>query len=54
MDIANSHTKSYNIPRSFEVMYKNIKYKLSAWVTCEYTDSRPLQTTVKYMESLSV
>ena len=28
MDRANSHTKSYNIPRSFKAMYINIKYKL--------------------------
>ena len=34
MDRANSHTKSYNIPRSFEAMYVNIKYELRAWVTC--------------------
>ena len=31
---ANSHTKSYNIPRSFEAMYINIKYELRARVTC--------------------
>ena len=34
MDRANSHTKSYNIQRSFEAMYINIKYKLRTWVTC--------------------
>ena len=34
MDRTNSHTKSYNIPRSFEAMYINIKYELRAWVTC--------------------
>ena len=33
MNSANSHTKSYNIPRSFEAMYINIKYELRAWVT---------------------
>ena len=32
MDRANSHTKSYNIPRSFEAMHVNIKYELRAWV----------------------
>ena len=36
MDRANSHIKSYNIQRSFEVMYVNIKYELRAWVTCVY------------------
>ena len=36
MDRANSHTKSYNIPRSFEVMYIDIKYELRAWVTCDF------------------
>ena len=35
MDRANSHTKSYNIPRSFEAMYINIKYELRAWLTCD-------------------
>ena len=39
MDRANSHTKSYNIPRSFEAMYINIKYELRAWVTCVKTAS---------------
>ena len=34
MDRANSHTKSYNILRSFEAMYINIKYELRARVTC--------------------
>ena len=35
MDRANSHTKAYNIPRSFEAMHMNgIKYELRAWVTC--------------------
>ena len=34
IDRANFHTKSHNIPRSFEAMYSNIKYELRAWVTC--------------------
>ena len=34
IDRANSHTKSYYIPRSFEAMYINIKHELRAWVTC--------------------
>ena len=38
MDRANSHTKSYNIPRSFEAMYINIKYELRAWVTCDFIE----------------
>ena len=38
MDRANSHTKSYNIPRSFEAMYIYIKYELRAWVTCGLQD----------------
>ena len=44
MDRVNSHTKSYNIPRSFEVMYVNIKYELRAWVTvCDETTLNLLQ-----------
>ena len=41
MDRANSHTKSYNIPRSFEAMNISIKYELRAWVTCDIL-SKPL------------
>ena len=38
---ANSHTKSYNIPRSLETMYINgIKYELKAWVI--YDEKPPM------------
>ena len=40
MDRANSRTKSYNIPRSFEAMYINIKYELRAWVSCVTNHSK--------------
>ena len=51
MDRANSHTKSYNIPRSFEAMYINIKYELRAWVTCAYSS---LSTLLKDLFGLEI
>ena len=53
MDRANSHTKSYNIPRSFEAMYINIKYELRAWKTCARFPFALLAVSVGYRQTRS-